>query len=193
MVKYSVSVEEGSAVCAKARKDSARVHYKKAREVGAAIKGMKVTRAISYLNHVLEKKEGVAFRRHTGGCGRHAQGKNVNAPGNAIGWPVIATKAFLDLLTNAVASATFEDKHEESNLTVSHVCVQRAPKMRRRTYRAHGRINAYMRSPAHIELFLSDQTEEHTESADRSTVKPLSLRRRAQLRRLPNGASAAAQ
>ena len=31
--------------------------------------------------------------------------------------------------------------------------------MRRRTYRAHGRINAYMSCPAHIELICVESTE----------------------------------
>lgn len=33
--------------------------------------------------------------------------------------------------------------------------VNRAPCLRRRTYRAHGRINPYMSSPCHIELTLT--------------------------------------
>jgi large subunit ribosomal protein L17e len=32
--------------------------------------------------------------------------------------------------------------------------------MRRRTYRAHGRINAYMSSPAHVELIAEEKNEE---------------------------------
>jgi large subunit ribosomal protein L17e len=31
--------------------------------------------------------------------------------------------------------------------------------MRRRTYRAHGRINPYMSSPCHIEVILSEKKE----------------------------------
>ncbi len=34
-----------------------------------------------------------------------------------------------------------------------------APKLRRRTYRAHGRINAFMSSPSHIELILAQRGE----------------------------------
>jgi Ribosomal protein L22p/L17e len=34
--------------------------------------------------------------------------------------------------------------------------VNQAQKQRRRTYRAHGRINPYMCSPCHVELFLAD-------------------------------------
>lgn len=34
--------------------------------------------------------------------------------------------------------------------------VNQAQKQRRRTYRAHGRINPYMCSPSHIELILAE-------------------------------------
>jgi len=36
------------------------------------------------------------------------------------------------------------------NMVVSHVCVQRAAKMRRRTYRAHGRINGTLALPCSV-------------------------------------------
>jgi len=42
-------------------------------------------------------------------------------------------------------------------LIISHIQVNRAPKQRRRTYRAHGRINPYMSNPCHIELILSEK------------------------------------
>lgn len=41
---------------------------------------------------------------------------------------------------------------DTEKLTITHANVNQAPKMRRRTYRAHGRINAYMSCPAHINL-----------------------------------------
>ena len=37
--------------------------------------------------------------------------------------------------------------------------VNRAPYMRRRTYRAHGRINPYMSSPCHLEVILSEKED----------------------------------
>lgn len=43
------------------------------------------------------------------------------------------------------------------NLVVSHIQVNRAMRQRRRTYRAHGRVNPYMSSPCHIELVLSEK------------------------------------
>ena len=52
------------------------------------------------------------------------------------------------------------------NCTPSHPQVQRAPKMRRRTYRAHGRINAYKSSPCHIEMILCADGETVPAPAD---------------------------
>lgn len=52
-----------------------RVHFKNTRETAAAIKGMTLTRAKSYLRHVIAKKEIVPFRRYSGKVGRKAQVK----------------------------------------------------------------------------------------------------------------------
>jgi large subunit ribosomal protein L17e len=43
------------------------------------------------------------------------------------------------------------------NLYISHIQVNRAMRQRRRTYRAHGRINPYMSSPCHVELILAEK------------------------------------
>jgi len=44
-------------------------------------------------------------------------------------------------------------------LVIEHIQVNRAPHMRRRTYRAHGRINPYMSSPCHIEVCLAEKEQ----------------------------------
>ena len=139
MVKYSNEPAEPQK-CAKARGGSLRVHFKNSRETAAAIKGYTLKRAKAYLENVVDHKEAVPFRRFTGGCGRHAQGKLRKAPGSQVGWPVKSCKFLLDLLSNAEANA--EQKGlDADNLVVSHIQVNRAVKQRRRTYRAHGRIN----------------------------------------------------
>lgn len=43
------------------------------------------------------------------------------------------------------------------NLYISHIQVNRAMRQRRRTYRAHGRINPYMSSPCHVELIVTEK------------------------------------
>jgi large subunit ribosomal protein L17e len=58
--------------------------------------------------------------------------------------------------------------------------------MRRRTYRAHGRINAYMSSPAHIEIMAEERNKEIVK--EKETVAPkLSKKRLAQLRSVKTG------
>ena len=45
------------------------------------------------------------------------------------------------------------------SLSVYHIQVNRAVQQRRRTYRAHGRINPYMSSPYNVEVNLQEATE----------------------------------
>ena len=42
-------------------------------------------------------------------------------------------------------------------LALTHIQVNAAQKQRRRTYRAHGRINPYMSSPCHIEMIFTEE------------------------------------
>uniref|UniRef100_A0A914S1L3 Large ribosomal subunit protein uL22 n=1 Tax=Parascaris equorum TaxID=6256 RepID=A0A914S1L3_PAREQ len=59
---------------------------------------------------------------------------------------------------NAESNAEYKGL-DTDHLLIEHIQVQRAAKMRRRTYRAHGRINPYMSSPCHIEVILSEKEE----------------------------------
>lgn len=43
------------------------------------------------------------------------------------------------------------------SLYIDHIQVNRAMAQRRRTYRAHGRINPYMSSPCHMEIVLKER------------------------------------
>ncbi|VFV35591.1 ribosomal protein l17 [Lynx pardinus] len=45
------------------------------------------------------------------------------------------------------------------SLVIEHIQVNRAPKMRHRTYRAHGRINPYLSSPCHTEMILTEKEQ----------------------------------
>merc|ERR1712032_871787 len=96
-------------------------------------------------------------------------------------WPVKSCKIMLDLLKNAESNAEFKNLDTE-NLVIQHVQVNAAQQGRRRTYRAHGRINAYMSSPCHIEMILQEK-EEHVEKpveevkAKKFTKKQLAKRK----------------
>ncbi|XVE92768.1 hypothetical protein REPUB_Repub01dG0127900 [Reevesia pubescens] len=69
-----------------------------------------------------------------------------------------AAKFILDLLKNAESNAEVKGLDVDL-LFISHIQVNQAQKQRRRTYRAHGRINPYMSSPCRIEHVLSEKEE----------------------------------
>ena len=146
--KYSADPEEPQKA-AKARGSNLRVHFKNMRETANAIKGMELKKAKRFLEDVVDHKQAVPFRRFTGGCGRHAQGKLRNAPGSQVGWPVKSCKFILDLLTNAEANAEMKGLDVDA-LVVDHIQCNRAMKQRRRTYRAHGRINRTSYGPTNV-------------------------------------------
>merc|ERR1712096_107641 len=117
---------------------------------------MPLHRATKYLKNVIGHKEIVPFRRFMGGVGRHAQ---ANVHGTAQGrWPLKSAEFLLHLLKNAESNAEYKGL-DADHLVVDHIQVNRAPKMRRRTYRAHGRINPYMSSPCHIEICLVEKEQ----------------------------------
>ena len=73
-------------------------------------------------------------------------------------------------------------------MVVEHIQVQQAMHQRRRTYRAHGRINPYMASPAHIELVLV-KAAEPVAKGESAPVK-LSRKQAARLRVTAGGGTA---
>lgn len=154
MVMFECFVRVSLAV--KARGNDLRVSFKNTRETAAAIKGMKLTRAKKYLNNVIEKKEIIPFVRFKLGVKGHSQCKNVSAP---IGrWPKKSCEFILSLLRNAEANADTRGLETE-RLIVDHIQVNKARRGRRRTYRAHGRINPFSSMPCHVELFLTEPEE----------------------------------
>ncbi|KAF2194694.1 60S ribosomal protein L17 [Zopfia rhizophila CBS 207.26] len=155
MVRYAAS-EIDNAKSARARGSYLRVSFKNTRETAQAINGWKLPRAVTYLENVLEKKEAVPMRRYAGSTGRCAQGKQFGV--SKARWPVKSAEFILGLLKNAEANADTKGL-DTGNLIVKHIQVNQAPKQRRRTYRAHGRINPYMSNPCHIELILTEGEE----------------------------------
>lgn len=137
MVRYaatSIAPEKS----ARARGSYLRVSFKNTRETAQAINGWKLQRAVQFLENVKEHKEAVPMRRYAGSTGRCAQAK---AFGHTKGrWPVKSADFLLGLLKNAEANADGKGL-DTSNLIVKHIQVNQAPKQRRRTYRAHGRVS----------------------------------------------------
>jgi large subunit ribosomal protein L17e len=74
-------------------------------------------------------------------------------------------------------------------LSVTHIQVNRAIQQRRRTYRAHGRINPYMSSPCHVELVLSEKVESVRREEDVEGRGPKVTRKQAARLRIKNGST----
>ena len=131
-----------------------RVHFKNTRETVQAVKKMHIRKAFKYLKDVIAKKRIVPFRRFRGGVGRKAKAKNIHKHSQGR-WSQKSANFLLQLLKNAESNAEVK-RLDVDSLVIDHIQVNRALHMRRRTYRAHGRINPYMSSPCHIEMILTE-------------------------------------
>ncbi|KAL1955078.1 hypothetical protein VTO42DRAFT_9067 [Malbranchea cinnamomea] len=180
MVRYAAQ-NIPSAKSARARGSYLRVSFKNTRETAQAINGKKLQRAVAFLENVIAHKEAVPMRRYAGSTGRCAQAKQHGV--TKARWPVKSAQYLLSLLKNAEANADTKGL-DTGNLIVKHIQVNQAPKQRRRTYRAHGRINPYMSSPCHIELILTEGDEVvQKASAPARQVRLTSRQRGAQIRK----------
>ncbi|KAL0700072.1 hypothetical protein Bca4012_056194 [Brassica carinata] len=127
------------------------------RETAHAIRKLPLIKAKRYLEDVIAHKQAIPFTRFCRGVGRTAQAKNRHSNGQGR-WPAKSAQFVLDLLKNAESNAEVKGLDVDA-LFISHIQVNQAAKQRRRTYRAHGRINPYMSNPCHIELILSEKEE----------------------------------
>merc|ERR1712217_176304 len=131
-------------------------------ETAQAIKGLTLRAAQQYLQDVCEKKRCIPFRKYKGCIGRTPQAKAFKLSQGR--WPVKSCKIVLGLLKDAESNAEFKNLDTE-NLIIKHIQVNAAQQGRRRTYRAHGRINPYCSSPCHVQMVLEEK-EESVEKAD---------------------------
>ncbi|XP_015754731.1 PREDICTED: 60S ribosomal protein L17-like isoform X2 [Acropora digitifera] len=177
MTRYSRDPDNTTKSC-KARGSNLRVHFKNTRETAFTLKGMHIRKANRYLKDVIAKKQIVPFRRFNGGVGRKAQAKNFKVSGSQGRWPKKSAEFLLQLLKNAESNAEFKGLDVDS-LVIEHIQVNAAPKMRRRTYRAHGRINPYMSSPCHIEMILSEREEVVPRGEEEVEIKKVSKKKMA--------------
>merc|ERR1711920_628632 len=155
-------------------------------ETAQAIKGMNLKAAQSYLEDVCEKKQCVPFRKFKGCIGRTPQAKAFKLSQGR--WPVKSVKILLDLLKNAESNAEFKNL-DTDNLQIKHIQVNAAQQGRRRTYRAHGRINAYMSSPCHVEMILQEK-EENVEKPEEETKAKKFTKKQLAKRKLKVGGGA---
>ena|SRR5579862_4400432 len=88
-------------------------------------------------------------------------------------WPVKSAEFLLGLLHNAEANADTKGL-DTGNLIVKHIQVNQAPKQRRRTYRAHGRVS---QKPARdLGIFVDDRPPDPRFLDQSLHVQPLPYR-----------------
>ena len=181
-VKYCAEPKNASR-SAKAAAVDLPTHYKNMYNCCQAVKGMELSKAMPYLEAVLEKKRVIPFRRYVGGVGRTPQANEFKHTQGR--WPEKSVKMLIGLLKNAEANAESKNLDTEK-LVITHIACNRSPPGRRRTYRAHGRVTPYQSSPCHIQLFLEEK-EEKVEKPE-TTKKEVKLTRKQLARkRLPEG------
>merc|ERR1712025_1030757 len=147
---------------------------KNTRETAHNIKNMHLRRAVAYLKNVTEQKECVPFRRFNGGVGRCAQAKHWKTTQGR--WPKKSAEFLLQMLKNAESNAEYKGL-DTDHLVIEHIQVNRAPKMRRRTYRAHGRIGPYMSSPCHVEMILVEKEQAIAKPDEEDAKKKVSQKK----------------
>ncbi|KAJ6145624.1 NAD-dependent D-isomer specific 2-hydroxyacid dehydrogenase [Penicillium chermesinum] len=179
MVRYARQ-DIPNAKSARARGSYLRVSFKNTRETAQAVKGMNLQKALVYLDNVKNKTMAIPMRRYAGSIGRTAQGKQFGV--SKARWPVKSAEFITDLLKNAEANADSKGL-DTSNLVIKHIQTSQAPASRRRTYRAHGRINPYMSQPCHIELILTEAAEEVKKAPVEKKLHLSSRQRGSQIRR----------
>ena len=86
-------------------------------------------------------------------------------------WPEKSVKFITRLLKNAESNADAKSLDLE-DLVIKNIVVQQAPNTRRRTYRAHGRINPYQGHPCHVEIILAAEDEPVERAKDKDAVAP---------------------
>mmetsp|Transcript_21542 Transcript_21542/g.48806 ORF Transcript_21542/g.48806 Transcript_21542/m.48806 type:complete len:154 (+) Transcript_21542:728-1189(+) len=126
-----------------------KVHLKNTREVGCCIIGMTLQRAENFLKNIMIKKEIVPFRKYRYGIGSKSQSKQYKAVNGR--WPKKSAKIILSLIKNLISIVSKNNMNQDVFL-IKNININQAIKGRRRTFRAHGRINPFENNPCHIKI-----------------------------------------
>jgi len=124
-----------------------RISPKHAREVCAAIRGLKLDEAKRLLEEVVKGRRPIAFRRYHGKVG-HRRGLQGWPSGR---YPKKASKTILKILEALEANASDKGLDTE-RLKIVHAAAQRGPKLRKNIPRAFGRSTPYYQELTHVEL-----------------------------------------
>ena len=117
---------------------------------------MLLNKAEEYLKDVLEHKRCIPFSRYDHSIGRCSAAIQFGLTKGR--YPEKSVRIMLNLLKNAKANAETKKLNIEKTI-IKNVLVNHATEGRRRTYRAHGSINAYCSSNCHVDTICEELKE----------------------------------
>ena len=139
---------------------------------------MLLNKAEEYLKDVLEHKRCIPFSRYDHSIGRCSAAIQFGLTKGR--YPEKSVRIMLNLLKNAKANAETKKLNIEKTI-IKNVLVNHATEGRRRTYRAHGSINAYCSSNCHVDIICEELKEpvKKEKKAENKFVNPVRHIRRA--------------
>ena len=129
---------------------------------------MLLTKAEEYLNDVLEHKRCIPYSRFDHSVGRCSAAIQFGLTKGR--YPEKSVKLILNLLKNTRTNAEAK-KLNIDKLVIKNVFVNQASEGRRRTYRAHGSINAYCSSNCHVKIICEEIKERVKKEKKEETIK----------------------
>jgi len=136
---------------AKASGRDLRIKPKHAREICAVIKGMKVERAKTYLEKVIQLKQSVPFRRYKK---KQAHRKDLKQFKWYAGrYPQKAAARIYEILTSVESNAEYKGLDIEL-CRIIHAATHRGRIIKRYIQRAHGRSSAKFKHLSHVEIII---------------------------------------
>ncbi len=128
--------------------------HKHSKAIAREIKGMEADAAVSYLESVIEGERSVPFKSHNSGVGHR---KDIEG-WDAGRYPEKASKAFLDLLENAIGNAEHQG-FDGGSMEIMHVAAHKVGESPGRKPRAMGRASAWNTMQVDVELILEEGEE----------------------------------
>ena len=152
-ISYSVDADPDET--AKAMLRERHMSHKHSKEIAREIKGKAAGEAVAYLESVIEGDVSVPFKSHNSGVGH----RNDIDGWDAGRYPEKASKAFLDLLENAVNNAEHQGFDGEE-MTIDHVAAHKVGESPGQKPRAFGRASQWNTPQVDVELVLAREGDE---------------------------------
>jgi len=151
-INYSVDADPETT--AKAMLREKHMSHKHSKAIAREIKGKTAADAVEYLEAVVEGDRSVPFKSHNSGVGHRSDIEGWDAGR----YPEKASKAFLDLLENAVNNADHQGFDGET-MHIAHVAAHKVGESPGRKPRAFGRASPWNTPQVDVELVLEEVTE----------------------------------